>query len=126
MAGAADCSPQDGQQQFRKQHGLWRDSVRELPALAAQRQSRLGLIRRSQPITITCAVCGRVAAAASRFGWRLVTCSGTCRNLLWRQRHAEREIPAATSGPDRDPPAAGRAPGPKAWPSEVLAACGRA
>lgn len=105
--------------------GLLRDSVRELLALAAQRQARIDLITRSTPVTVTCVVCGR-QFAASRFGRRRCTCSGTCRTRLWRQRRAEREAPAATSGPDHDPAAVGRDPAPKAWPSQqVLTACGR-
>jgi hypothetical protein len=86
--------------------GLLRDSVRELLALAAQRQSRIDMIIRSEPVTVTCVVCAR-RVAASRFGRRRLTCSGTCRNRLWRQRNTERERQVATGELDDDLVAAG-------------------
>jgi len=96
--------------------GLLRDSVRELLALAAQRQSRIDLITRSEPVTIHCVVCSR-PVAASRFGRRRLTCSGACRNRLWRQRTAERERMAAAGELDDDPEAAGWDPVRKRWRS---------
>ena len=100
-----------------KSTGLLRDSVREKLALAAQRQSRIDLIARSDPITVTCLGCGR-PVAASRFGRKRSTCSGTCRTRLWRQRKAERERARTLAGEQNDDPvAAGWDPVRKRWRS---------
>jgi hypothetical protein len=96
--------------------GMLRDSVRELLALAAQRQSRMDMINRSEPVMVTCMVCLCVVEAC-KFGRRRLTCSAACRTRLWRKRRAERVRLLASSDGCIDPVAAGWDPAARRWRS---------